>query len=95
MKHLEVICVVLLATAWPAIAQSSDALPLTRAGDDMHALQEKLDSAILDAYEGNVPAEELTDLDSAWRTVEGDLTSSEAIDLAGSRLLPHPGRSGR
>jgi high-affinity iron transporter len=63
-------------------AQAPASPPELRLGDDVHALQDKLDSAILDAYENNVPAAELTDLDSAWSAVAGDLTTDEARALA-------------
>lgn len=83
MKTLALLSAALLALApiqinaqAPTAAQAS-----SRIGDDIHTLQDKLDSAILDAYESNVPAAELTDLDSAWRAVEGDLTTGEARKL--------------
>ena len=79
MKMLALIGTALVALApGQAGAQAPAGL---RAGDDVHALQDKLDSAILDVYESSVPGAELTEIDSAWRTVAGDLTTDEARDL--------------
>jgi high-affinity iron transporter len=84
MKTLALLSAALLALA-PARMDAQASAAATAAplqlGDDVHALQDKLDSAILDAYEGTVSAAELTDLDSAWRALEGDLTTSAARAL--------------
>ena len=52
-----------------------------KAAADVHQLQERLDGAILDAYEGNVPPETAAGLDEAWQAVAGDLTDDTARSL--------------
>jgi high-affinity iron transporter len=82
MKMFALLSATLLAFApFSANAQAPDAQAVQRLGDDVHALQDKLDSTILDAYEGTVPDAELVDLDSAWRAVAGDLTTEPARSL--------------
>jgi high-affinity iron transporter len=82
MKILALLSATLLAFApLSANSQAADGQAVQRLGDDVHGLQDKLDSAILDAYEGNVPDAELVDLDSAWRAVAGDLTTDPAREL--------------
>jgi high-affinity iron transporter len=49
--------------------------------DDVHQLQEKLDSSILDVYEGTVSPQTGQDLAKAWQTVSADLSSSAAKAL--------------
>jgi high-affinity iron transporter len=50
--------------------------------DDVHHLQEKLDSSILDVYENAQTDQTAQDLNRAWQVVAGDLTSTEARALA-------------
>jgi len=52
-----------------------------RVVDDVHQLQEKLDSSILDVYEGTMSAQTGQGLEQAWRTVSADLSSREARAL--------------
>ncbi len=49
--------------------------------DDVHQLQDKLDSSILDVYEGQVPAQAGQDMSKAWEAVASSLTSKEARAL--------------
>ncbi len=49
--------------------------------DDVHQLQEKLDSSILDVYEGNVSPQTAQEIDKAWQAVASDLSSNEARSL--------------
>ena len=49
--------------------------------DDVHQLQEKLDSSILDVYEGAQTDQTAQDLNRAWQVVAGDLTSPDAKAL--------------
>jgi len=49
--------------------------------DDVHQLQEKLDSSILDVYEGNISPQTVQEIDKAWQAVSADLSSSEARSL--------------
>ena len=46
--------------------------------DDVHQLQEKLDSSILDVYENTQTDQTAQDLNRAWQVVAGDITSPEA-----------------
>ena len=71
-----------LASLLCAPAQAPGSSQDLRAGDDVHALQDKVDSAILDAYEGHVPDAELADLDAAWHAVAQDCTTTESRSLA-------------
>ncbi len=54
--------------------------------DDVHQLQEKLDSTILDVYEGTVSAQTGQALDKAWQVVAADLSSSAAKALVPTDL---------
>jgi high-affinity iron transporter len=91
MKMLALVSAALIALAPPQAGAQAPAIQAElRVGDDIHALQDKLDSAILDAYEGSVPGAELTDLDSAWRAVAGDLTTDEARALVVSDFFHTP-----
>ncbi len=60
--------------------------------DDVHQLQDRLDSSILDVYEGMVPAQKTQDLNQAWQVIAANLTSPEARSLvppAFSTSTPH------
>ncbi len=46
--------------------------------DDVHQLQDKLDSSLLDVFEGTQTCQTAQDINRAWQVVNGDLTSSEA-----------------
>ena len=79
MKTPALVSLAFLALAFSQV--SAQAPGVLRLGDDVHALQDKLDSAILDAYEGNVPVAELAGLDASWRTLKGDLTTEASRNL--------------
>ena len=83
MKIVVLVHAVLFALAVARVdAQAPEAASTSlQVVDDVHALQDKFDSAILDAYEGSVPAAELTGLDSAWRALAGHLTTDAARGL--------------
>ena len=83
MKTPQLLIAALLLPALScAHAQAPESSPEQRLGDDVHTLQDKLDGAILDVYEGHVSAPEAADLDAAWRTVARDCTTPEAQGLA-------------
>jgi high-affinity iron transporter len=52
--------------------------------DDVHQLQEKLDSSILDVYEGTFSAQTARELDQAWQVIAADLSSPAARKLVPS-----------
>jgi high-affinity iron transporter len=87
MKSLALLCTAFLALASsPAgaqapVSQPPISRPELQLGDDVHALQDKLDSAILDVYEGQVAEAKLADIDSAWHALAGDLTTDSAHAL--------------
>jgi high-affinity iron transporter len=49
--------------------------------DDIHVLNDQLDSAILDVYEGSVSPPTRQALDQAWQSVASDLTSEASPSL--------------
>jgi high-affinity iron transporter len=55
-----------------------------KAVEDVHQLQEKLDGAILDVYEGNVFPTSVMDLNQGWQLVSSDLSSGAARALVPS-----------
>jgi high-affinity iron transporter len=91
MKILIFSCVAFLALASAQSGAQASSPPVElRLGDDVHALQDKLDSAILDAYEGTVSQPELAGLDAAWNAVAGDVTTDEARSLVVTDFLHAP-----
>jgi high-affinity iron transporter len=50
--------------------------------DDFHHLQQRTEDALLDVYEGNVPAQTAQELTQAWQAVDANLESSAARSLA-------------
>ena len=50
--------------------------------DDFHHLQQRIEDALLDVYEGNVPAETAQELTQAWQAVGASLESGPARSLA-------------
>jgi high-affinity iron transporter len=50
--------------------------------DDFHHLQQRIEDALLDVYEGNVPDQTGPELSQAWQAVDAGLESSAARALA-------------
>jgi high-affinity iron transporter len=59
------------------------ALPVARAAvmDDFHAVQEQLDSSILDVYDGTNLPQNAQAIAQAWKALHGDLTDDAARSL--------------
>ncbi len=74
MKRLAAISLALLLA--PALLKGQ--VPMV---DDVHQLQDKLDSTILDVYEGTQTDQTAQDLNRAWQALTPDLTSSDARAL--------------